>query len=69
MKSPLAFGGNFILLNFGADCGSCSINVRGKSQRTLFFSIKAKASTLALNFRTLHRVEDGSWSDSDTEMK
>jgi hypothetical protein len=32
------------------------------------FSIKAKISTLILNFRTPQSVEDRSWSDSDRKM-
>lgn len=47
--------------------GWLSINVREKVKEH-YFSIKAKVSTLTLNFRTPHRSEDRSWSDSDTEM-
>lgn len=55
------------LLNLETGLGWLSINVTEKVKEH-YFSIKAKVSTLTLNFRTPHRAEDRSWSDGDTEM-
>ena len=56
------------MLNFEIGLAWLSIHVREKVKEH-YFSIKAKVYTLTLNFRTPHRAEDRSWSDSDTEMK